>query len=92
MHFCGLDVGTSGVKAVVFDEKGAIAASSFYEYILELKSDGTRELDAGDIWQKTKAVLQDVGQKCGNIAALAVSSFGEAFVAVDADGREISKV
>lgn len=91
MHFCGLDVGTSGVKAVVFDELGAIVASSYYEYVYTLKSDGTRELDANDIWQKTKAVLHDVGQKCGGIAALAVSSFGEAFVAVDADGKEISR-
>ncbi len=92
MYFCGLDVGTSGVKAVVFNEKGAIVSTSFYEYVLTLKSDGTRELDAGDIWNKTKAVLRDVGAQCGEIAALAVSSFGEAFVCMDREGREISKV
>ncbi len=92
MHFCGLDVGTSGVKAVVFDERGSIVASAYNEYVYSLKSDGTRELDAADIWQKTKAVLRAVGQKCGDISALAISSFGEAFVAVDADGKEISRV
>jgi len=92
MYFCGLDVGTSGVKAVVFDENGKIAATSFYEYVLVLKSDGTRELDPLDIWEKTKAVLRDVGRKCAGIAALAVSSFGEAFVCVDKSGREISRV
>lgn len=92
MHFCGLDVGTSGVKAVVFNEQGTILASGYYEYNLELRSDGTRELDAGDIWKKTQAALRDVGKKCGAIAALAVSSFGEAFVAVDPEGREISRV
>ncbi|NLE68264.1 MAG: hypothetical protein GX608_12665, partial [Lentisphaerae bacterium] len=57
-----------------------------------LKSDGTRELDPLDIWEKTKAVLSDVGKQCGGISALAVSSFGEAFVCVDASGREISRV
>lgn len=92
MYFCGLDVGTSGVKAVVFDESGKIAAKSFYEYVLVLKSDGTRELDPMDIWEKTKAVLSDVGKTCQGISALAVSSFGEAFVCVDGAGREISRV
>jgi xylulokinase len=92
MFFCGLDVGTSGVKAVVFDEKGNIIATSFYEYVLALKSDGTRELDPLDIWEKTKAVLHDVGTKCKDISALALSSFGEGFVCVDRAGREISRV
>ncbi len=92
MYFCGLDVGTSGVKAVVFNETGAIVATSYYEYVLTLKSDGTRELDAGDIWNKTKAVLREVGAKCGEISALAVSSFGEAFICMDKGGREISNV
>jgi xylulokinase len=92
MYFCGLDVGTSGVKAVVFDEKGKIVATSFYEYVLALKSDGTRELDPLDIWEKTKAVLKDVSAERSGIAALAVSSFGEAFVCVNKSGREISRV
>ena len=92
MFFCGLDVGTSGVKAVVFDARGKMIATSFYEYVLALKSDGTRELDPLDIWEKTKAVLRDVGKKCTEISALAVSSFGEAFVCIDSAGREISRV
>ena len=87
MYFCGLDVGTSGVKAVVMDEKGKIAASSYEGYVLELKSDGTRDLSPGEMWDKTKKVLKDVAAVCKNISALAVSTFGEAFVLADERGN-----
>ena len=92
MYFCGLDVGTSGVKAVVMDEKGKIAASSYEGYVLELKSDGTRDLSPGEMWDKTKKVLKDVAAVCKNISALAVSTFGEAFVLADERGNPLSEV
>lgn len=92
MYFCGLDVGTSGVKAVVFDEKGNIKANCYAAYDLELRSDGTRDLKAEQIWEKTKEVLKNASAECPGIAAMAVSSFGEAFVAVDKDGKELCEV
>ena len=92
MYFCGLDVGTSGVKAVVFDEAGEIIANCFLPYELELRADGTRDLMAGQIWDKTKKVLAQAASVCPDICALAVSSFGEAFVPVNRDGRELCEV
>jgi xylulokinase len=93
MRFCGLDVGTSGIKAVIFDEKGVQYSTSFRAYDLALKSDGTRTLDAADIWEKAKAVLGEAGRQADyGIDALAVSSFGEAFVCIDEADREISEV
>ena len=92
MYFCGLDVGTSGVKAVVFDELGEIRANCFLAYDLELRSDGTRDLMADQIWNKTKKVLSQAVSICPEVNSLAVSSFGEAFVPVDKTGRELSEV
>ncbi|MEG0836114.1 MAG: FGGY-family carbohydrate kinase, partial [Christensenellaceae bacterium] len=93
MLFCGIDVGTSGVKAVIFDEKGEMAATAFLAYVLDLKSDGTRELNACDIWEKTKQVVgMAVAQSKGDICAIAVSSFGEAFVMLDKDDHELNDV
>ncbi len=93
MLFCGLDVGTSGIKAVVFDEKGNVAAEAERMYVLELKSDGTRTLSASDIWNKARAVLAEVAAKTeGEISSIAVSSFGEAFVCVDGEDNELSEV
>ena len=93
MLFCGLDVGTSGVKAVVFDEKGEIKANCFSAYELILKSDGTRDLMSEQIWEKTKEVLRGAGAECGGeISSVAVSSFGEAFVPIDKDGKALCEV
>lgn len=93
MVFCGLDVGTSGVKAVVFDKQGNILANCFNAYELTFKSDGTRDLPPEEIWQKTQNVLAGARRECGQeIAALAVSSFGEAFIAVDKNGDPLCEV
>ena len=92
MFFCGLDVGTSGVKAVVFDELGEIKANCFLAYELELRADGTRDLMADQIWDKTKKVLSQAVSICPEVSSLAVSSFGEAFVPVDKTGKELSEV
>ena len=45
MNVCGLDVGTSGVKAVVFDEKGAGIANAYRDYETQIDPDGKRGLD-----------------------------------------------
>lgn len=83
MNFCGLDVGTSGVKAVVFNEKGLRAADAYRAYETEYDPDGLRGLDPREMWKKTKEVLREACVKAGRIDALAAASFGEAFVMLD---------
>ncbi|MDR1505613.1 MAG: hypothetical protein LBI67_00775 [Treponema sp.] len=85
MFFCGLDVGTSGVKAVVFDEKGSETGGAYRAYSIQVARDGTRLLRGQEIWDKTKEVLAQAAAKTtGKIEAVCASSFGEAFVALDA--------
>ncbi len=93
MQFCGLDVGTTGVKAVVFDATGTIIASEYRAYDMTFKSDGTRSMSPAAMWTQTKAVLHSVAQQTkGDIEAICVSSFGEAFVAVDRQGNDLCEV
>ena len=92
MLVCGLDVGASGIKAVVFDETGIIVAQAENEYDLVFKSDGTRTLVATDIWDKAKGVMASVATQATDIRAIAVSTFGESFVCIDESGTEISEV
>lgn len=45
-NYLGLDIGTSGYKAVVFDRRGRILSSAHREYDLITAADGTAELDS----------------------------------------------
>ncbi|AEF82040.1 FGGY-family carbohydrate kinase [Leadbettera azotonutricia] len=90
MYFCGLDVGTTGVKAIVFDEKGNQISGAYRNYAIKVSPDGTRLLTAGELWGKTKEVFAETAAAFGReIKALCISTFGEAFVAVDKSGKPI---
>ena len=45
MWFMGIDMGTSGCKAVVFDERWQIAAQAYREYPMHFPGEGLLELD-----------------------------------------------
>ncbi len=86
MNFCGLDVGTTGVKAIVFDEKGARRHATYRAYDIAIQEDGTRILRGMELWEKTKQALAEAVKKSGgNLSAVCCDSFGEAFVAMDAN-------
>jgi len=94
MLFCGLDVGTTGVKALVFDEKGTPLSSAYRAYKIEVMADGTRLLKAGELWEKTRECFLEAAKKTtasaqGELAAVCADSFGEAFVALDDEDRVI---
>jgi len=90
MLFCGIDVGTTGVKALVFDEKGTPLFSAYRAYEIETMADGTRLLKGAELWQKTKeSFAEAAGQTQGRFAAVCADSFGEAFVALDAEDNII---
>jgi xylulokinase len=90
MYFCGLDVGTTGVKAIVFDEEGNQISGAYRNYAIKVSPDGTRLLTAGELWGKTKEVFAETAAAFGKeIKALCISTFGEAFVAVDKTGQAI---
>ena len=90
MMFCGIDVGTTGVKALVFDEKGKQLFDAYRPYEIAVLADGTRLLKAGELWQKTKECFKEAAVHVqGELAAVCVDSFGEAFVGLDADDRII---
>ena len=90
MLFCGIDVGTTGVKACVFNENGTPLSKIYRVYDIETESDGRRLLKAAELWQKTKESLTEAAAKInGELTAICTGSFGEAFVALDADNNII---
>ncbi|MBI2425510.1 MAG: hypothetical protein HYV27_21975 [Candidatus Hydrogenedentes bacterium] len=89
MSILGVDVGTTGCKAVLFDAEGGVIASAYREYAVQRPRDGWSELDAHEVWHKVKEVIAAAASKQGRdpILALAVASLGEAMVPVSKDRR-----
>jgi len=89
MAVIGLDVGSSGCKSIVFDDGGTKLSYAYMEY---KRADSVYEIDANEIWKCVLAVLKkSIAESKAEIKALAVSSFGETFVAVDEKGEILAK-
>ena len=56
----GIDVGTSGVKALALSETGEIVARAEREYPLSIPRPGWSEQDPDDWWHATEAALADL--------------------------------
>lgn len=64
--FLGIDIGTSGVKALLVDEQGNIQASAMVEYPIYTPFPLWSEQEPEDWWKGTIEVLQQLVQKVGN--------------------------
>ena len=88
MNYMGVDIGTTGCKAVVFDDSGKMVASAYREYPLMNPEPGFAELDPTLVMEKCFEVIRESAGSSGcQIAALGISSQGEAFTAVDSQGK-----
>ncbi len=89
----GLDIGTTSVKAGVFDASGRQLAGAGQEYRIDHPAPDRAEIDAERYWVATvaavRSALGSAGGDPGGVEAIAVSSQGETVVAVDAEGRAL---
>ncbi|MBN2410209.1 hypothetical protein JXQ31_00870 [candidate division KSB1 bacterium] len=84
MNILGIDIGTSGCKAVVFDETGQQLAMSKSEYDVIFYNDGGAELDSKEVIEKCFRVIKECSEQVepASIVGLGISSQGEAFTAI----------
>ena len=89
MSYLGLDVGTTGCKACVFDAQGDLLAMAYREYPLLTPEPGAAEIDSVRVCQAAVEVIHEAAGAVGNdpVRGLGISSQGEAFTPVSADGR-----
>ncbi|MFI4912825.1 MAG: L-fuculokinase [Sedimentisphaeraceae bacterium JB056] len=89
--YMGIDIGTSGCKAAVFDENGKQLSLAYREYDLIVRNKGWAELDSDNVIEKCFEVIKEAAGNCGaeKIAGLGISSQGEAFTPIDKDGRAL---
>ncbi len=89
MSLIGVDVGTTGVKAVAFSEQGRLLASAYEEYPLLFPFAGAAELDSRLVAAAALRVIAQVAaQTAGDPPrAIAIASQGEAFTPLSASGE-----
>jgi xylulokinase len=89
MSILGLDVGTTGTKAIAFDLEGNVLASAYREYPLNSPRPGWLELDPEHVWRSIRAALGEVAQKTRHdpIRSLGISAQGEACHGVSKSGE-----
>lgn len=89
MSLLGIDVGTTGCKAVAFSKNGEILAADYQEYALIHPQPGWAELDPDYIFNSIKKITNSVNKRLSKdkVKALAISCQGEAVIPVDKDGR-----
>lgn len=87
MSLLGIDVGTTGCKALAFSVDGALLAVARREYDVVRPQPGWAELDSAAVWRQIQDMIREVAAKTtvDPISALSVSSMGEALTPVSRD-------
>ncbi len=88
MSYLGLDIGSSGCKAVIFSREGKELSSAYKEYSLISSQPGWAELDSNNVIKQCFAVIKEAALKCSDdqVMAMGISSQGEAFTPINPDG------
>lgn len=94
-YLLGVDVGTTAIKAAVFDEDGAEVGSHSEEYSLLTPRAGHVELEA-ETYTSTFALavrgaLRDLPVPAGHLTALGLSAQGETLLCLDTENAPIGR-
>lgn len=88
--YLGIDIGTTSLKAAVFDEKGNRVGLRSVDYTLD--SDpvtGYIEFDAKKYVDMCVGVIDELSAECGKITALSVDTQGETMILADENGKPL---
>lgn len=91
--FIGVDVGTTGTKAVVFDGCGTVCAKDYQAYDCIMNQPGYQELDPDLVFNAVCLAISNVANAVPNperICTIGVSSLGEALIPIDKKGRKLA--
>lgn len=91
MSLIGLDIGTTGCKAIAFSKEGRILGQAAREYSILTPHPNWAEQDAEQVWRLAWDALREaVSSAAGDPPqALALSCQGEAVIPVDRNGQAL---
>jgi sugar (pentulose or hexulose) kinase len=86
---CGLDVGTSGAKALAVDQKGRVIARAESRFAQPpyIPAPGRSEQDAEQWWGAVKTCLRQLSAQMGNYRIVAVATDSTSGTIVPVDGK-----
>lgn len=91
-YLLGVDVGTTGTKAILFREDGEMIGQSYCAYPTQNPQVGYSEQNPEDWWKSVCETVRQVSQdqeiRC-NIAAISMSTQGGTMVGLDRDGNPV---
>lgn len=94
--FVGLDLGTTGIKAVAFDSDDQPLALATRSTPTQRLANGGGEYDADELWATAAEVLRDVTSELSgaghHVVSIATASMGEAGVLIDGEGKPVAPV
>ncbi|MHB8578854.1 MAG: FGGY-family carbohydrate kinase [Ignavibacteriaceae bacterium] len=84
MNYLGIDIGSSGCKALVVDGNGQQLAIAQREYNVYYSGEGSATLDSNEVIEKCFEVIKECSNhiKPSIITGIGISSQGEAFTAI----------
>lgn len=96
-YLIGIDMGTTNVKALLFDEQGNTAGEARCPSPITLLPDGGGVFDPEELWRLCCRLLTELldaapAEARSRLAGLAVTGMGEAGVPLDAAGRPLYPV
>lgn len=87
--YLGLDLGTSGLKGILLDGEGRIAAEASAPLSVSRPQDGWSEQDPGDWIAAAEAVLEALAPKAAGLRGIGLSGQMHGATLVDREGRAI---
>ena len=91
--YMGVDIGTSGCKAMVFDESGRFIVGAYREYPVLSPHAGWAELDSDAVIQHCFDGMAEAAAAAPqrSLRGIGISSQGEAFTPIDAGGKALAR-
>lgn len=91
INLLGLDIGTTGCKAILFDSDGTLLSSASREYAVDFPCLQWAEQDLDNVWRLAQEAMAEAISRAGvsEVAALGLSVHGEAVTPVDVNGNAL---
>jgi len=89
VHYVGIDVGTTALKAIAIDPEGTVLARVQREYPLCTPRPGWVEQDPEEWWRAAEAALSELRSRVGPAAGIGLTGQMHGLVALDGRARPL---